>query len=139
MISSAFKQIKIFGSIVCFNIVDVVDNLFWFKIATKMFFSYKPVLKNVLAASFTVRMIRSVNKNIAFICLNFPTTPIPMLISFFKTTRVSFLNPMIYIFTSCAKFSKILTIIFKSFKVFKRSATILTHNLYNHCCLCPLR
>ena len=62
----AFREkIKVFNSVVSFNFVDMMDNLGFGKVTTKMFFHYKSVFRNIIL--FVVKwMAGTFNKTITF-------------------------------------------------------------------------
>lgn len=88
MFTTIRKQFKIFGSIIIFNFINMVNNFFGKKISPKFLFQNKPVISYVSFA-FGKRMFRFMNKNVTLAFL-FSSFPIRMFYS--RKTRRIFLN-----------------------------------------------
>lgn len=107
MVSTTFKQLEVFKSIV-FSILKathrvfnsfMMNNLFWFKKAFKTFFHYKTMLHNVTCFS-CKRMFRTIYINIAITVKSNTTFPIRMFFATFNKFPNYLFTPFRKWFTS---------------------------------------
>jgi len=115
------KKFKIFNSIIIFNTVNMVDNFFFFKITTNMFFHDNSMLPNI-SARITKRMRRFFNKNVSIFIFCPSAFPLGM---FFKFSRFPhFLLCFFRKFMTLLKFS-----FRRAMKSFFESTQFVSHNI----------
>ena len=116
MFTSIWKKLEVFYSIIIFNFVNVMNDFFRIKIPTELFFHYKARSFDIFSLT-TIRMFRTINKNISFSAFILSIFPCRM----FRTSNLKILFPFIPRRTSFTSKTQILFMSFRKLFSFPMS------------------